>query len=65
MFQLSKIIKSRDEWREKAKKRSLELWESRKVHKYYKEQVSKLREENKKLKEELSNDSQNDTLKKK
>jgi len=64
MFQLSKIIKSRNEWKEKAKKRSLELWESRKVHKYYKEQVSKLREENKKLKEELSKNSQNDRIKK-
>jgi len=33
MLQLSKIKKSRDEWREKAKKRAEELWEMRKVHK--------------------------------
>ena len=59
MLQLSKIIQSRDEWREKAKKRAEELWEMRKVHKYYQERVSKLVEENKRLKakeEELPKD---------
>ena len=50
MLQLSKIIQSRDKWREKAKKRAEELWEMRKVHKYYQERVSKLVEENKSLK---------------
>ena len=50
MLQLSKILQSRDEWREKAKKRAEELWEMRKVHKYYQERVLKLVEENKKLK---------------
>ena len=53
MIQLSKIIQSRDEWREKAKKRAEELWEMRKVHKYYQERVSKLVEENKRLKAEV------------
>jgi len=53
MLQLSKILQSRDEWKEKAKKRAKELWEMRKVHKYYKERVSKLVKENKKLKEKI------------
>jgi hypothetical protein len=37
MLQLSKILKSRDEWRDKAKQRAKEIWEMRKVHKYYQE----------------------------
>jgi hypothetical protein len=37
MLQLSKILKSRNEWRDKAKKRTKEIWEMRKVHKYYQE----------------------------
>ncbi len=50
MLQLSKIKQSRDEWREKAKERGRELWEMRKVHKYYKDRVARLVEENKALK---------------
>jgi len=53
MLQLSKIRKSRDAWREKAKKRAEELWEMRKVHKYYKEKLAKINEENRLLKEKL------------
>lgn len=49
MLQLSKLIKSRDEWRDKAKKRSKEMWEMRKVHKYYKDRVVKLIEEKSEL----------------
>lgn len=55
MLQLSKIKKSRDEWREKAKERGKELWEMRKVHKYYQEQLEILKRENKILKSKLSN----------
>jgi len=53
MLQLSKVIKSRDEWREKAKKTTKENWEMRKVHKYYQKRVANLVEENKRLKEEV------------
>ena len=31
MLQLSKVKKSRDEWKKKAKKKTKELWEMRKV----------------------------------
>jgi hypothetical protein len=31
MLQLSKILKSRDEWRDKAKQRAKEIWEMRKA----------------------------------
>lgn len=55
MLQLSKIIQSRDEWREKAKKRSEELCDMRKVHKYYKNKVANLIDENTTLKESLVN----------
>ena len=53
MLQLSKIKKSRDEWRDKAKERAKEIWEMRKVHKYYKDRVAKLVEENNALKAKL------------
>jgi len=53
MLQLSKILKSRDEWRDKAKKRSKEIWEMRKVHKYYQEKVARLIDENSVLKSKL------------
>jgi len=53
MLQLSKVIKSRDEWREKAKKTTKEIWEMRKVHKYYQNRVANLVEENKRLKVEV------------
>ncbi len=53
MVQLSKLKKSRDEWRDKAKKRSKEMWEMRKVHKYYKDRVAKLIEENSALNAKL------------
>lgn len=65
MLQLSKIKKSRDEWREKAKKRAEELWEMRKVHKYYKERLAKINEENRLLKEKLENSSSKSNSKKK
>jgi len=65
MLQLSKIIKSRDEWREKAKKTTKENWEMRKVHKYYQERVANLVEENKALKKELEESSLNSQDKKK
>ena len=65
MLQLSKIKKSRDEWREKAKKRAEELWEMRKVHKYYKERVAKLNEENRVLKDKLEELSSKSNGKKK
>lgn len=55
MLQLSKIKKSRDEWRAKAKERGKEIWEMRKVHKYYQEQLEKLRKENKELESKISN----------
>lgn len=51
MQQLSKVLKSRDQWRDKAKQRCKEMWEMRKVHKYYKERVASLIEENSILKE--------------
>jgi len=53
MVQLSKLKKSRDKWRDKAKKRSKEIWEMRKVHKYYKDRVAKLIEENSALNAKL------------
>ena len=53
MLQLSKIKQSRDEWRKKAKERGRELWEMRKVHKYYKDRVARLVEENNALKAKL------------
>jgi hypothetical protein len=65
MLQLSKILKSRDEWRDKAKKRTKEIWEMRKVHKYYQERVANLIEENKVLKEKTEQLSQNKQDKKK
>jgi len=65
MLQLSKIKKSRDEWREKAKKRAEELWEMRKVHKYYKERLAKINEENRVLKEKLENLSSKSNCQKK
>lgn len=57
MLQLSKIIQSRDEWREKAKNKGKELWEMRKVHKYYIGRVANLVEENRVLKEKLETSS--------
>jgi regulator of replication initiation timing len=54
MLQLSKIKKSRDEWKEKAKKKTKELWEMRKVLKYYRNRVANLVGENKRLRAELS-----------
>lgn len=65
MLQLSKIRKSRDDWREKAKKRAEELWEMRKVHKYYKERLAKINEENRLLKEKLEKASSKFNSKKK
>jgi hypothetical protein len=65
MLQLSKILKSRNEWRDKAKKRTKEIWEMRKVHKYYQERVANLIEENKVLKEKIEQLSQNKQDKKK
>jgi hypothetical protein len=65
MLQLSKILKSRNEWRDKAKKRTKEIWEMRKVHKYYQERVANLIEENKVLKEKTEQLSQNKQDKKK
>ena len=46
MPQLSKIIKARDKWREKATRRAEELWENRKIVKYYKTTLLQLREDN-------------------
>jgi len=65
MLQLSKILKSRDEWRDKAKQRAKEIWEMRKVHKYYQERVSNLIEENQVLKKEIKESSENSQDKKK
>jgi len=65
MLQLSKILKSRDEWRDKAKQRAKEIWEMRKVHKYYQERVSNLIEENQVLKKEIEESSKNSQDKKK
>ena len=53
MLQLSKIKQSRNEWKKKAKKRGKELWEMRKVHKYYQDRVARLVEENNTLKAKL------------
>ena len=53
MPQLSKIIKARNKWREKATRRAEELWENRKIVKYYKTTLLQLREDNEKLKKEL------------
>ena len=70
MLQLSKIKKSRDEWKEKAKKKTKELWEMRKVLKYYQKRVADLVKENKRLRTELkelkekeikSNEKKNDS----
>ena len=63
-MQLSKILKSRDEWKDKAKQRCTEMWEMRKVHKYYKERVANLVEENRVLKEKLESPSINTPIKK-
>ena len=65
MLQLSKILKSRDEWRDKAKQRGKEIWKMRKVHKYYQERVASLIEENRALKEKIENSSPNSQDKKK
>lgn len=65
MQQLSKILKSRDEWKAKAKQRCTQMWEMRKVHKYYKERQVSLVEENRVLKEKLESSSINTPLKKK
>ena len=65
MQQLSKILKSRDEWKDKAKQRCTEMWEMRKVHKYYKERLANLVEENRVLKEKLESSSINTPVKKK
>ena len=65
MLQLSKILKSRDEWRDKAKQRGKEIWEMRKVHKYYQERVANLIEENRALKEKIEKLSPNSQDKKK
>lgn len=59
MPQLSKIIKARDKWREKATKRAEELWENRKIVKYYKETLLQLREDKEKLQKELQNNHNN------
>lgn len=64
MLQLSKIRKSRDEWREKAKKRAEELWEMRKVHKYYKDRLAKINEKNRLLKEKLDKSTSKSNSKK-
>lgn len=65
MLQLSKIIQSRNEWREKAKEKGKELWEMRKVHKYYKQRVANLVEDNRILKEKVEASSINTPDKKK
>ena len=59
MPQLSKLIKARDKWREKATKRAEELWENRKIVKYYKKTLLQLREDNEKLEKELQNNNAN------
>lgn len=64
MQQLSKILKSRDEWKAKAKQRCTEMWEMRKVHKYYKERVANLVEENRVLKGKLEASLANTPVKK-
>lgn len=65
MQQLSKILKSRDEWKAKAKQRCKQMWEMRKVHKYYKERQVSLIEENRVLKEKLEAALANTPVKKK
>jgi hypothetical protein len=56
---MSKLIKSRDEWKQKAMKKTYEAKEARKAKKYQKTIIKKLREENKIL------TIQNDEYKKK
>ena len=49
MLQHSKILKSRDEWKDKAVRRANELRERRKAEKKNKEAISELTKENAKL----------------
>ena len=62
MPQLSKLIKARDKWREKATKRAEELWENRKIVKYYKKTLLQLREDNEKLQKKLQNNYVNNPI---
>jgi hypothetical protein len=53
MGQLSKIIKSRDSWRDKAVRRAEILRDSRKAKKRHQMMITELKTENKKLQEAL------------
>jgi len=53
MGQLSKIIKSRDSWRDKAVSRAEILRDSRKAKKRHQTQIIELKAENKKLQKAL------------
>lgn len=50
MPQLSKIIRSRDDWREKAVQRADEIREHRKTHKRHQEQIAEIKQQLNELK---------------
>ena len=54
MLQKSKILKSRNEWREKATIRAIENKEHRKTHNRHKKTILQLRQEIKELKQTIS-----------
>jgi uncharacterized protein YlxW (UPF0749 family) len=51
MTQLSKVVKSRDEWRSKAIRRAEELREQRKADRRHRESIAELKSEVESLKE--------------
>ena len=53
MLQLSKIIKSRNLWKDKAIVRANVLREARKTQKRYQRKIAELKQENKRLQEEI------------
>lgn len=55
MLQYSKLLNSRNEWREKATKRSVKMKEFRKEQKGYRAKIVELKQRNRKL-EQLTKD---------
>jgi len=56
MLQMSKIVQSRDEWRNKANKRAEENREHRRTHKRHRETIAELKLKVKELQQKIDED---------
>jgi hypothetical protein len=55
MLQYSKLLNSRNEWKEKATERSIEVREFRKIQKRHREKIAELKQRNRELKQIVKN----------